>query len=527
LIDSGKLSSVEGTRSCWMESSLTSSDYLPLRSDATADVCIVGAGIAGITTAYLLAKEGKSVVVLDDGTVGGGETGRTTAHLANAIDDRYLTIAKLHGEKGAQLAAESHSAAIDSIEQIVREEDIHCEFERVDGYLFVPFDESTEILQRELAAVHQAGLLQVEWADGTSLRGFQGGPCLRFPNQAQFHPLKYLLALASAIKQRGGRIHCGVHVTGVQGGAETVVQTDSRFSVRAGWVVVATNTPVNDLVAIHTKQAAYRTYVVASPIPAGSVSRALYWDTQAPYHYARLHSIPEHLRDQSTSNHELLIVGGEDHKVGQALSAEERYLRLEEWARSRFPSWTDAHFHWSGQIMEPIDGLAFIGRNPMDFSNILIATGDSGMGMTHGTIAGILLTDLIQGRENPWASLYDPSRVTLRAAVDFAKATLSFGAQYTDWITPGEVNSPEEVPPGTGAIVRRGLTKTAVYRDLDGTRYERSAVCPHLGCIVNWNPTEKSWDCPCHGSRFDIHGQVLNGPAIRSLDAVGQEIPSK
>ena len=181
--------------------------------------------------------------------------------------------------------------------------------------------------------------------------------------------------------------------------------------------------------------------------------------------------MPEHLRDHSTSNQDLLIVGGEDHKVGQAPSAEEHYMR---------PSWTEAHFHWSGQIMEPIDGLAFIGPNPMDFSNILIATGDSGMGMTHGTIAGVLLTDLIQGRENPWASLYDPSRITLRAAVDFAKATLSFGAQYAGWITPGEVSSPEEVPPGTGAIVRRGLTKIAVYRDLDGTRYERSAVCPIL-----------------------------------------------
>jgi Rieske Fe-S protein len=174
-------------------------------------------------------------------------------------------------------------------------------------------------------------------------------------------------------------------------------------------------------------------------------------------------------------------------------------------------------FTWGGQVMETIDGLAFIGRNPLDADNIYIATGDSGMGMTHGTIAGMLLTDLIMGRENPWSELYDPARKTLRAADVYAKEGANMAAQYTDWLTPGEVSSPDEVAPGCGAVIRRGLSKVAVFRDEHKKVHEFSAVCPHLGCIVHWNAAESSWDCPCHGSRFTSTGKVINGPSNSDL----------
>jgi Rieske Fe-S protein len=219
----------------------------------------------------------------------------------------------------------------------------------------------------------------------------------------------------------------------------------------------------------------------------------------------------------------VLIVGGEDHKTGQAGDHEERYARLEAWARERFPMIQGVEFRWSGQVLETIDGLAFLGRNPLDEPNVFIATGDSGMGMTHGTIAGMLLTDLILGRENPWATLYDPARKTLRAIGEFARENLNVLAQYADWLTPGDVSSPEEVRPGTGAVVRRGLAKVAVYRDEQGVLHERSAACPHLGCVVGWSDAEKTWDCPCHGSRFDRYGRVLNGPANRDLTPAGGE----
>ena len=198
----------------------------------------------------------------------------------------------------------------------------------------------------------------------------------------------------------------------------------------------------------------------------------------------------------------------------------ERHARLELWARHRWPQCGDVAFRWSGQVMETVDGLAFIGRNPGDADNVFIATGDSGMGMTHGTIAGMLLTDLILGRENPWAKLYDPSRKPMRGMAwrEFLSENLNVAKEYVkDYLGGGDVSSAEQIAPGQGAVLRRGLTKLAVFRDELGVLHERTAVCPHLGCIVHWNKTERTWDCPCHGSRFDAHGQVLNGPANENL----------
>src|SRR5436309_328460 len=225
------------------------------------------------------------------------------------------------------------------------------------------------------------------------------------------------------------------------------------------------------------------------------------------------------------NGYDLLIVGGEDHKSGQADDTMLRHARLESWARTRFPMIDEIEFTWGGQVMETIDGLAFIGRNPSDEDNVFIATGDSGMGITHGTIAGMLLTDLILGKKNPWEAIYDPSRKPVRAAHNFAKENLNVAMKYAEWLTPSEVGSVEEIKFGSGAVMRRGLRKVAVYRDEVGKAFEMSATCPHLGCIVHWNEAEKSWDCPCHGSRFDPSGRVINGPANTPLAQV-HEPPS-
>jgi nitrite reductase/ring-hydroxylating ferredoxin subunit len=241
------------------------------------------------------------------------------------------------------------------------------------------------------------------------------------------------------------------------------------------------------------------------------VPQILLWDTPDPYHYVRI---------QLLEDHDVLIVGGEDHKTGQADDMDERWRCLEEWTRERFPMVEGIEFRWSGQVMEPVDGMAFIGRNPLDAENVYVVTGDSGNGMTHGTLAGILLTDLICGRENEWETLYDPSRKTLSAGGEFLKENLNVAAQYTELVTGGEVESVEEVAPGTGAVLRRGLKKIAVYRDERGEVHELSAVCAHLGCIVHWNDEEKTWDCPCHGSRYAARdGHVVNGPAAAGLSS--------
>ncbi len=475
----------------------------PLAEDLRADVAIIGAGIAGITTAYLLAREGRRVVVLEDGAVGGGETGRTTAHLSNALDDRYHVLERLHGQEGARLAAASHTAAIDRIESIVVDEGIACDFRRLDGYLFVPPGGSIDVLDAEFEAARRAGLGGVRMVPRAAATSFNSGPSLLFPRQAQFHPLAYLRALVGAIQRRGGRIFGGTHVTGVEPGPPGTVNIEGGRTVTADFVVCATNTPIIDWLVIHSKQAPYRTFVIGARVPTDSVPVALYWDTADPYHYVRLQG-------------DVLIVGGEDHKTGQEDDGYDRFAYLEAWARERFPV-GDVEYRWSGQVMEPVDGLAYIGRNPGDKAHILVATGDSGQGMTHGTIAGILLTDLVLGRPNPWETLYDPSRKSLRSAAEYLKENVNVAAQYLDYVSPGEVGSVDEIRPGHGALVRQGLGKLAVYRDEQGGLHSLSAVCPHLGCIVHWNSLEGTWDCPCHGSRFGTDGRVLNGPAAAGL----------
>jgi glycine/D-amino acid oxidase-like deaminating enzyme/nitrite reductase/ring-hydroxylating ferredoxin subunit len=501
------------TVSVWMDTGPLVEEA-PLMESVQADVCIVGAGISGMTTAYLLSKEPKRVIVLDDGPVGGGMTGRTTAHLVNALDDRYFELERLHGEDGARLAAESHTAAIDRIESIVEADQIDCEFERLDGYLFVPPNDAKQILDDELEACLKAGL-KLEKVERAPIESYDTGPALRFPNQGQFHPLKYLAGLAKAIQRNGGRIYTNTHASKIEGGDRATVETGGGAVVTADAVVVATNSPVNDLVAIHTKQAAYQTYVIGARVPRGSVTKALYWDTPDPYHYLRIETV-----GKGTGAYDVLIVGGEDHKTGQEDDANRRFGILERWTRQRFPMIEGIEYRWSGEVLEPIDGLAFIGRNPLDEPNVFIATGDSGNGMTHGTIAGILITDLIMGRENEWAELYEPARKTLRALPEFARENLNVAMEYTGLVTPGEVDSIDEIKAGNGAIIRRGLTKVAVYRDEKGEVHERSAICRHLGCVVDWNTLESTWDCPCHGSRYDAYGHVIQGPANSDLPEV-------
>ncbi len=500
--------------SIWMSQDVPSMPTLS--TGAHADVCVIGAGIAGVTTAYCLMKEGRSVILLDDSQPGGGMTERTTAHLSNAIDSGYAEIERLHGQSGARLAAQSHTAAIDWIEKTSQATGIDCDFIRLDGYVCPASPDDAQWIKDEWKAALRAGLTQVEHVTHPAGPLSGNGPCLRYPHQGQFHPLKYLAGLVKAIQKQGGRVFSGAHVTKVEGGKQARVETSLGYVITADAVVVATNTPVNNMVTIHTKQAAYLTYVIGAAIPAGAIPQALWWDTHDPYHYVRTQrrTVP------GGGEELLLLVGGEDHKAGQADDAEARYARLEEWARRHFPAMSPVSYRWSGQVMETVDGLAFIGRNPGDADNIYIATGDCGMGMTHGTIAGLLLTDLIMGRACAWASLYDPSRQPVKAMGEFMRESLNVAAQYTDWVTKGDVESEEDIANDQGAILREGLTKIAAYRDTKGILHTCSAVCTHLNCIVSWNHSEHTWDCPCHGSRFDRFGKVLNGPAISDLAPV-------
>lgn len=510
------------TTPVWYETAKLPRHEAPPRT-LRADVCVVGAGIAGLTTAYLLAKEGKQVVVLDEGEIGSGQTGRTSAHLASAIDDRFIEVQKIHGPEGSKLAYESHAAAIDQIEKIVAEETIDCDFKRIDGYLFSVPGDPPDLLDRELEAALRAGFKDVKKFERIILAGCETGPCLCFPRQARFQPLKYLVALAEAFEKLGGKIYVGRRIKDVQG-ADSDKHEPARAQIDNGpgevladAIVVATNTPapINDWMGIYTKQASYRTYMIGAKVPRGVVDDALYWDTGDPYHYVRL----EADKDRKDT-HDLLLIGGEDHKTGQFPEGGAPFLALERWSKEKFPMIGEVMMRWSGQVQEPDDYLGFIGRATAHAKeNVFVATGDSGMGLTHGTIAGILLTDLIMGRPNPWEKLYHPSRKMGVLSTDFVAENLNVMAQYKELVTGGEVKSADDVPKGHGAVMRDGLTKVAVYRDDAGAVHKCSAVCTHLGCVVEWNHVEKSWDCPCHGSRFDAKGKVLMGPAVDDLKA--------
>lgn len=496
--------------SLWMEDIQIPSPP-PLNQDMDTEVCIIGSGIAGLTCAYLLLQAGKKVIILEAGPIAGGQSARTTGHLAWALDDHFSELEKLFKTDGAKLAAESHQAAVNQIEAIIRQEGINCDFQRLDGYLFVPPGDSLDILNEEFDVLQRIGC-PIFRMDRAPFSSFDTGPCLRFPNQGQFHILKYLAGLITAIYKKGGQIFAHTRVSECKDGSPCRVITEKGDKITAQDIIVATDTPINDRFFIHSKQSPYRTYVIAASIPKGSVPRLLAWDTPDPYHYIRTQDHP------SDKQLDWLIIGGEDHKTGQDANIQEKYDNLEKWARERFTMMQTVEFQWSGQIMEPIDSLAFIGKNPHD-AHVYVVTGDSGNGLTHATIAGLLLRDLILGHDNPWAKLYDPSRKTLSftALNEFVKENVNVATQYSDWLTPGEVSSSNDIQPGTGAIVRDGAVKLAVYRDDEGELHCYSAICPHLGCIVKWNPGEKSWDCPCHGSRFDCEGHILNGPATKDL----------
>jgi glycine/D-amino acid oxidase-like deaminating enzyme/nitrite reductase/ring-hydroxylating ferredoxin subunit len=488
----------------WLERSEPRDSDKPL-PHGPVDVVIVGAGIAGLSVAYHTLRSGRSVLVLDKGAVGMGETARSSAHVASALDDHFYTLERIHGVGGARLAAESHTAAIADIFAICAAEGIQCNARHVDGYLFSYPDDGTRKVEQELWAARRAGL-RAEFMDAAPLP-FRTGAALRFPQQAQIDPVAYLLGLADAVTGLGGTICTGRKVEHIEETYPAVVHLADGAKVTARQVVVATNSPVHDRFALHTKQAPYRTYVVALRVPPGSVQEGLYWDFLDPYHYIRL------------VGEDTLLVGGEDHKVGQEREPEQRWATLVAWTRKHFPMAQDVRAGWSGQVFEPADGLAFIGRNPGRADNVFVATGDSGNGTTHGAIAGMLISDLIAGRENPWSRLYDPSRKIIHpeAVREFMHENANVAKQYVDWVLPAD-KAPEK--PGEGAVIRRGAQRIAVYLDDAGKRHECSAKCPHLGGVVAWNRAERSWDCPCHGSRFDPYGRVLTGPAYSDLTPI-------
>ena len=477
-----------------------------LNGDRETDVVIVGAGITGLTAAALLARAGRRVAVVERDAVGSGETGNTTAHLTEAIDARYQTLAKDFGEENARLVAASKRAAIDRIASFARETGGDCGFARVPGYLYTEREADVEWLAGEMNAARRAGC-RVEWVDAAPLP-FRTAGAIRWPEQAQVHATAYLQALVHEATRHGARVYENTPVVGVHDGEPCTVETE-RGVIRATHVFVAANVPVNNRVLLHTKLAAYRSYVVAAEW-SGSLN-GLFWDTDDPYHYTRVEQV-----DGRT----LLIVGGEDHRTGEEGKTDRCYERLLEYAKKRFGMTEEAPYRWSGQIIEPVDGLPYIGLNTAS-RHVYVATGYAGNGMTFGTLAGMIVSDLVLGTSNPYAALYDATRVKpISSAYEYVTENAAFPAHLLkDRLTTlnAENKAVESLRAGEGGIFSSDEGKVAVCRDREGALHSVSAVCTHLGCDVAWNHAEQTWDCPCHGSRFSPDGRVINGPAVTDL----------
>ncbi|MBN8228655.1 FAD-dependent oxidoreductase [Corallococcus macrosporus] len=492
-------------KSLWTVTTLPR-DFPSLPGDLDVDVAIIGGGIAGLTTAWLLKRAGKKVAVLEMHRVLSGQTGQTTAHLTELLDTPYTTLVKDFGEKGAHLAASSSRAAIEQIASLVESLSIECGFTRVPGFRYAETESELRELLHEVSAARQVGLL-ASFTKEVPLP-FPVKGALRVEDQALFHPRQYLLALADRIPGDGCHLFENTKVLDIHDGTPCRVLTE-KGTVTARAVVEATTTPLNR-VAMHTKLYPYRTYAVAAPLE-GPLEPGQYYDSRDPYHY---------IRTQQVDSVPYVIVGGEDHKVGGEEDTASCYAELEAYMRERFPVRRITH-RWSGQVIEPADGLPYIGRN-VGSRNVYVATGFSGTGMTFGTLAGMVLSDLILGNQNPYAALYEPGRVKPKAgAKDFIQENAEVAFRFVaDRLSKPDGHQLADVAPGEGKILEVDGRKVAVYREEDGTPHAVSPVCTHLGCHVHWNNAERTWDCPCHGGRFSPTGRVLNGPAVKDLSSV-------
>ena len=502
-------------RSPWIETTADEYDgYEPLVGETSTDVAIVGGGIAGLTTAARLADRGYGVVLCERDRLAAGVTGKSTAKLTSQHGLIYDGLRREFGRGRARQYADANEHAIEAVAERVDELEIAdaCGFERRPAYVY---GDDRDAIEREVDAATDAGLAA---SFVTSVPPFERAECaVRFEEQACIQPRRYLLALADALADRDTvQIHERTRVTDVDAGAEPRVETaDGR--VEADHVVLATGFPILDRLGLFARMHPKRSYVLGLRI-AGEPPEGMYYRPAAGARNYR--SVRTH-RDRDGT---LVLVGGENHKTGQGGSTPNRYRRLARWARERFDV-TEIAYHWSTQDYVSADRVPLVGAAGPGAENVWIATGFGGWGMTGGTVAGRLLAALIDGEEPPEASLYDPSRFTPKASFgDAVTETVDAASQFaTDWLRTLVGPTLESVDPGEGRVVREGRSPIAVSRDESGELRSVSAVCPHMYCVVDWNDAEESWDCPCHGSRFEPDGTVIEGPASADLPPADPE----
>ncbi|UOE47928.1 FAD-dependent oxidoreductase [Mucilaginibacter sp. SMC90] len=476
-----------------------------------ADCLIVGGGITGLTAALLLQQAGKKVVLAEARNSGFGTTGGTSAHINTFADTTYPEAESAFGEDGAQLFADAIKEGFGLISSNIKTLKIDCDFESRPGYIYAENEDEVKQLDEIYKGAVKVGVAVSYTEDVPTPVPFQ--KALVWDGQAQFHPLKYLQGLQMAFLAAGGIIRENTLITGIETADGIHIATSDTDDIRAKAVIYATHMPPN-INLFNFECAPYRSYVMAVKLKSGKYPDALIYDTQEPYHYVRTHVV---------NDEELLLAGGLDHKTGHE-DPEKAFTDLEKYIR-KYYNVSSIKYRWSSQYYVPVDGLPYIGQMPMAADGIFCATGYNGNGMMLGSIAARILSDLVLNKENKYEKLFSPSRIKpMDSFSEFVKENADVAYHFVaDRVGIHETDSLKRLQPGTGKVVEIDGEKIAAYRDDDGVIHALSPVCTHAACVVNWNGAEKSWDCPCHGARYDIRGHVLTGPATKGLPAISYD----
>lgn len=495
----------------WIDEVAFDNDYPELDKNIETDVAVVGAGIFGVFTAYLLSKAGKRVVLIDKGSIGSGETSYTTAFITNVIDADLYELVKRFGKDTVKKVWQAGIHVINEIERIVKEENIECEFQRCPTYYYANDEDGVKALKEEYKLMIDLGF-NAEFVEGDLSVGFQNLAYIKFDNQAKFQPRMFLLGLVKKAKEYGAEIYENTLIQDYCCKNPTKVKTD-KFEISAQYSVIATHMPNNGAMEITSRINPYLTYVLEVVTKDDiQVQEAINWDTVDPYHYFRV---------DKRENYTRIIIGGEDHVSGKGAESniDHKYKALENHLQMLFPGLNyEIKNMWSGEILESIDGLPFIGPT-LSNEYQLIGTGFAGDGMVFGPLSAMINSDIILGNSNEYKDIFSVKRLKNILGL------MQKGVEITREMVSGRINLPsedeiEKIPSNYGKVIRMKGKPVAVYKDKDGNIKKLSAVCTHQGCIVKWNDSEKVWDCPCHGSRFLKSGKVMTGPAKKPLEVI-------
>lgn len=499
------------TKSVWQEDMPGYPSNPNTRDEELFDVAIVGGGITGVTTALLLQQAGKKCLIAEAQNLGFGTTSGTTAHINTILDLTYAEIEKKFGEENARLVLKATLEAIHLVEDLVKEYGIDCGFSKKDGYLFSQNKQQTNQLEDAFEASKKAGC-DVEYADAIPLP-IHFEKALLFKNQAQIHPTKYVYALAKAFEDIGGIIIQNCRVTHVIQNEEKILEVETNMGkkIRARNLIYATHIPpgVN---LLHFRCAPYRSYAMAVTLKDDNYPDAVAYDLDDPYHY---------YRTQEVEGKKYLIAGGEDHRTAEKKDTEECFVKLENYLR-RFYKIEEIAFRWSSQYFESADGLPYIGHLPGNPDTVFVATGYGGNGITYSQVAAKILTDIVTNHKNEFEDVFNPSRIKPVAGfANFAKNAADVTGNFIGKLFPvDKINGLNELVNGEAKVVKYEGDPIAMYKDETGTIHSVNPSCTHIHCEVAWNDAEKTWECPCHGSRFNAEGEMFTGPARKDLEKI-------